>query len=400
MLPTRRKLLQFGASAAAFAGLPGCALPERGQPVPINRTREASVLGIANERFFPLNGTGPLEAEFIAAAMRQARVQGLNSPYDLPEWQLLAVSGGGENGAFGAGLLCGWTDEGGRPTFDLVTGVSTGALTAPFAFLGSAYDPQLRAVYTELKPANVLTKRGLSAVLFDDAMADNSPLYGTITKYLDDRMMVDIAAAYDSGRLLLIGSSNLDSQVPVIWNIGAIAKSGHPKAADTVRRILLASAAIPGAFPPTMFDVTMDGKAYQEMHVDGGAFVQTFLYPPSMTAARRQRMKANQKTIPANAFIIRNGRLDPEWAKVERRTLGITGRAISTMISSAGLNDVVRIFSVTQRDGVGYNLAYIGSDFDVPLTQPFDPGYMRALYDYAYQRARRGYDWSKSPPGV
>src|ERR1700760_3949065 len=119
-----------------------------------------------------------------------------------------------------------------------------------------------------------------------------------------------------------------------------------------------------------------------------------------MTAPPRPRMKANQKTIPSNAFIIRNGRLDPEWAKVERRTLGITGRAISTMISSAGLNDVVRIFSVTQRDGVGYNLAYIGSDFDVPLTQPFDPGYMRALYDYAYQRARRGYNWSKSPPLV
>jgi hypothetical protein len=398
MVSTRRKLLQFGASGAVLAGLPGCALPERGQAVPSNRTSEPSVLGIANERFFPFNGSGPLEAEFLAAAERQARARALTSLYDLPQWQLLAVSGGGENGAFGAGLLCGWTDQGGRPTFDLVTGVSTGALTAPFAFLGSPYDPQLRAVYTELKPKNVLIKRGISAALLDDAMADNSPLYATITKYLDDRMMADIAAAYDSGRLLLIGSSNLDSQVPVIWNIGAIAKSGHPKAVDTVRRILLASAAIPGAFPPTMFDVTLDGKTYQEMHVDGGAFVQTFLYPPSMTAARRQRMKANLKTISANAFIIRNGRLDPEWAMVERRTLGITGRAISTMISSAGYNDVVRIYTVTQRDGIGYNLAYIGSDFNVPLPQPFDPEYMSALYDYAYQRARRGYDWSKTPP--
>src|SRR5262249_17055295 len=144
------------------------------------------------------------------------------------------------------------------------------------------------------------------------------------------------AKAYDEGRLLLIGTSNLDAQQPVIWNIGAIAKSGHSRALDTIRRILLASAAIPGAFPPTMFDVTVDGVAYQEMHVDGGAFAQAFLYPASLTQGRRERMKQGRPVIDINAYVIRNARLDPAWSAVERRTLGIAGRAISTRIPPRG----------------------------------------------------------------
>jgi predicted acylesterase/phospholipase RssA len=397
---SRRTLFRLATGGVLAAALPGCALPERGPPVPLGRTSEATVLGVSNERFFPATGAAPMEAEFVAALERQRRARGLSSLSDMPQLQLLAVSGGGENGAFGAGLLCGWTDQGARPTFDLVTGISTGALTAPFAFLGSAYDPQLRAVYTETPPAQVLAKRSLTAALFDDAMADNAPLFKTISGYVDDRMLAAIAAAYDTGRLLLVASTDLDAQVPVIWNIGAIAKSGHPRAADTIRRVLLASAAIPGAFPPSMIEVTMDGKTYQEMHVDGGAFAQTFLYPSAMTANRLQRRRAGLPVVEARAFIIRNGRLDPEWATVERRTMGIAARAISTMIASAGYNDVVRIYNITQRDGVDYNLAFIGSDFNQVLPSPFESAYMRALYDYGYERARRGYDWAKKPPLV
>jgi predicted acylesterase/phospholipase RssA len=394
---SRREIFRL-AAGAALAGLPGCALPERGPPVPSDRTGRATVLGIPNERFFPALGVDPLEAEFIAAMERQRRARGLKALADMPQLQLLAVSGGGENGAFGAGLLCGWSTQGTRPTFDLVTGVSTGALIAPFAFLGADYDPQLRAVYTETAPHEILLRRALTAALFNDALADNSPLFETISRFVDDRLLAGIAAAYDSGRLLLIASTNIDAQVPVIWNIGAIAKSGHPKAADTIRRILLASAAIPGAFPPSMIDVTVDGKTYQEMHVDGGAIAQTFLYPSALTRNRAQRRRTGQAVIDARAFIIRNGRLDPEWAAVERRTLGIAGRAIATMIAVSGYNDVIRIYSITQRDGVDYNLAFIGPDFRQVLTSPFDPAYMRALYDYGYQRALQGYDWAKRPP--
>jgi predicted acylesterase/phospholipase RssA len=397
-LHPRRTLLGLAAASGFAALLPGCAAPQRGTAVPLSRTAQATVLGIPNERFFPVYGTAPLEVEFNAAVERQRRALDLAPDAPLPEVQLLAVSGGGENGAFGSGLLCGWSEQGSRPVFELVTGVSTGALTAPFAYLGPSYDPQLRAVYTELQPSDVLEQRAFTAALFDDALADNSPLFKTISRYLTEAMLADLAKAYGDGRLLLIASTNLDAQQPVIWNVGAIAASGHPRALDTIRRLLLASAAIPGAFPPSMFDVTVDGVAYQEMHVDGGAFAQAFLYPTSVTAHRRARAAQGEHVLPAIAYVIRNGRLDPEWASVERRTMGIAGRAISTMINASGYNDVLRMYNTTQRDGIGFNLAYIGSDFTMELPQPFDPGFMRALYNYGYQRARRGYDWAKAPP--
>ena len=328
----------------------------------------------------------------------RTRARGLAEGTALPEMRLLAVSGGGEDGAFGAGLLCGWTDQGTRPLFDLVTGVSTGALTAPFACLGPRYDAQLRTVYTETKPSDVLIKRAITAALFNDALSDNAPLFRTISRMLNEAMLADLAAAYDQGRLLFIGTTDLDAQQPVIWNIGAIARSGHPRALDTIRRVLLASAAIPGAFPPTMFDVTIDGVAYQEMHVDGGAFAQAFLYPAALTAPRRERMKRNLPVPRAVAYVIRNGRLDPDWASVERNTLSIAGRAISTMIASSGYNDVLRMYYTTRQDGIGFRLAYIGTDFTMELPDPFDQDYMRTLFDYGYQKGRGGYKWASEPP--
>jgi predicted acylesterase/phospholipase RssA len=394
---SRRAILSVVATSGFTAVMPGCSTPARGPAVPMGLTTKATVLGIPNERFFPFYGTGPVEAEFSAAVDRLRRSQGLAPNAILPEVQLLAVSGGGENGAFGAGVLCGWTEYGNRPVFELVTGVSTGALTAPFAYLGSSYDPQLRAVYTELTASHVLERRGLTAAIFNDAMADNAPLFKTISVYLNDSMLVALGKAYEDGRLLLIGTSDLDAQTPVIWNIGAIAKSGHPRALDTIRRILLASAAIPGAFPPTLFDVTVDGVAYQELHVDGGAFAQAFLYPAGVTRQRRARAAAGKSVTPARAFVIRNGRLDAEWASTQRTTMGIAARAISTMIAASGINDVIRMYNATQRDGIDFNLAYIGSDFTQKLPAPFDQGYMRALFDYGYQRARRGYEWAKQP---
>jgi hypothetical protein len=391
--PSRRALLAGGTALLA-----GCALPERGPPVPHAATAGASVLGVPDERFVLPQDLPAIEAAFREAGRRRMRHLGLTHPSQLPRFQLLGVSGGGEDGAFGAGLLCGWTEHGTRPEFELVTGVSTGALTAPFAFLGSDWDGALRSVYTDITPGDVLRSRGILAAIFDDALADSAPLFRTISRHLDERMLAAIGRGHEAGRLLLIGSTNLDAQLPVIWNVGAIAASGHPRALDLVRRILLASAAIPGAFPPVMFDVVANGTPHQEMHVDGGAFSQVFLYPRQVTERRRERLRRHQPVVPASAWIIRNGRLDAQWAAVDRRAMSIAGRAISTMIASSGYNDVVRIWNTTQRDGIDYNLAFIPRDFTATYSEPFEQAYMRALFDFGFERARRGYDWAKQPP--
>jgi hypothetical protein len=383
---------------ASPALLSGCSLPTRLAAVPRADTTRATVLGLPNERFFFLSDGAAVDREFQAAGQREFARLGLAAGAVAPKVEMLAVSGGGEDGAFGAGLLSGWSVAGTRPVFNLTTGVSTGALTAPFAFLGSRYDPVLRDVYTHTSLSQVARARSYLAAVTDDALSDTAPLFSTISRHVDEALLAELALAYDQGRLLLLGTTNLDAQAPVVWNIGAIAKSGGPRALDLVRRIMLASASIPGAFPPVMIDVEVDGVRHQEMHVDGGAFAQAFLYPRAVSEARAARRRSGVRVRDARAWVIRNARLDSDWASVDRRFLGIAGRAISTMIFTSGYNDLLRMYASTQQDGVDFNLAYIGADFTTVLPAPFDHGYMQALFDYGYRLGSAGYDWSKQPP--
>jgi hypothetical protein len=387
------RLVQLVLLVALVAGCAG----ERQPAVPKTSTEQASVLGIPNARFWPDTQQGELAEEAMQALARERAARGSSaSAGQLPPANFLALSGGSDDGAFGAGLLVGWTANGTRPEFKLVTGISTGALLAPFAFLGPAYDPQLRAFFTGIGPGDIFEKRSLLAVVLDDALADTSPLFRLISRVVDDKMLAAIANEYRKGRLLLIGTTDLDVERPVLWNIGAIAASGRPEALQLFRKILLASAAVPGLFPPVLFNVDVNGRTYEELHVDGGAVAQTFLYPQQIGSLvnLRQGPLARER----RAYIIRNSRLDPEWASVDRRMLKITGRAISTMIHYSGYNDVLRIYNTTRQDGVAYNLAFIGSDFNVPHEEDFDTTYMRALFDYGYRRAVAGYPWSKKPP--
>jgi len=394
----RRIAAAIAVLSVAVLFLQACSPPTRLDPPPQTLTDEAAVLGIPNARFYPDTQSAALVQEGIASVQREVETEGYDI-HQLPPVYFLAVSGGGDDGAFGAGLLTGWTEAGTRPEFKLVTGVSTGSLIAPFAFLGPAYDEKLKAVYTTISAADVFEERGLFAAFDNDALRDTAPLFATMSKYLDDKMLRDIAAEYDRGRLLIIGSTNLDAQRPVLWNIGAIAKSGHPEALTLVRKILLASAAVPAAFPPVLIDVEADGEVYQELHVDGGAIAQLFLYPPAVGAAMREARQTQHLGRERTAYVIFNGRLDPQWARIERSTLPIAGRAISTMIHSSALNDLIRVYVSTQRDGVDFNLAAIGTDFATPRPDgEFDPTYMQALFDYGHALGRGGYPWQKVPP--
>jgi hypothetical protein len=396
--PARRRARSLALLTAILLAFAGCALPERLTAVPQSETTLAQIPGIPNARYFPDTQLDLMAQETLAARNREAAAlaqAGNHGP--LPETNILAVSGGGADGAFGAGLLTGWTEAGTRPEFKLVTGVSTGALTAPFAFLGPAWDPQLTAVYTGIKPADVFEKRGLTAAIWNDALSDTAPLWRLISRFANQEMLDAIAREYAKGRLLLIGSTDLDARRPMIWNIGAIAASGQPQALDLFRKILLASAAIPAVFPPVLIDVEVNGRRYQEMHVDGGAIAQMFLYPPALAQAEALR---STRPRPIRAWLIRNSRLDPDWASVERSTMTIAQEAITTMIQTSGMNDVNRIYLTTMRDHVDYNLAYIGPDFKVKAKEDFDPVFMRALYDYGRAKGRAGYPWAKRPPWI
>ena len=382
------------AATLVTAGLAGCGHTDRLASVPASDVKKASVLGIPNARYY-IDQPREIVDEAKRALQREIAYN-RSLGRSLPPAKYLALSGGGDDGAFGAGLLVGWSERGDRPSFKLVTGISTGALIAPFAFLGSDYDDALTAVYTGIDQKDVLEKRPIIAALTDDALSDTTPLFRLISRYMDDAMIERIAREYDRGRLLLIATTNLDAARPVIWNIGAIARSGHPKSMELIRRILLASAAIPGAFPPVLFDVDVDGVPHQELHVDGGAVAQSFLYPPSVSI----KAAASSVDRSRSAYIVRNAKLSASPEQTERRTLSIAGRAIATLIASNGVGDLYRMYTTTRRDGVAFNLAFIESDFDEPYPGLFDRTYMNKLFVYGRDKALSGYRWHSTPPGL
>jgi predicted acylesterase/phospholipase RssA len=384
--------------AAVFIILQGCSTPTRLAAVPKGQEAEAIAGGMSGIRYWHEADLARLTQDGIDAYQREAELfAAAGKEESMPPANYLAISGGGEDGAFGAGLLVGWTATGTRPEFKLVTGISTGALTAPFAFLGPAYDTQLKEVYTTISAKDVLEKRNILAAVFNDALTDNAPLRRLVAKYVTPDMLQAIAAEHAKGRILLVATTNLDARRPVIWNIGKIAASGHPKALTLIQDILVASTAIPAAFPPMMIDVDVNGVPYQEMHVDGGASAQVFVYPPSLHVA--QISKQAGVTRERRVFVIRNGRLDPDWADTKRQTMSIAGRAVSSLIQNQGNGDLYRIFATTERDGVDFNLAFIPASFDVPLPEPFDRHYMEELFKVGYELAQAGYPWEKSPPG-
>lgn len=378
----------------------GCSAPPRGPAVPVALCDKATVMDDPAIRTWG-DALNPafMEEVMRAAAREPAARAARGEKGPLPTACYLGISGGGANGAYGAGVLCGWSTTGKRPEFKLVTGISTGALTAPFAFLGSDYDAKLTKVYTTVTTAEICKPRGMLEALFTDGMADTKPLRKLLQSLFDDAMMQAIAKAYSEGRIILVGTTNLDCCRGVIWNIGAIAASGKKDSLKVIHDILIASAAIPGAFPPVMIDVIADGKKFQEMHVDGGTRAQVFLYPPSLHLANAAA--ASGVVRDREAYIIRNARLYVDWTDVERLTLPIAGRAVGSLIDTQGVGDLYRIYLTAMRDKVGFNLAIIPQDFTLVPEQPFDPVYMSKLYDLGFKAATQqgGYPWQHVPPG-
>jgi len=382
----------------ALVVVSGCSKPHRVQAVPDDLYTDAVVPGMPEIRYFVDEDPKSIVRAAVEAAKREKEhltSKGMSGP--LPRAYLLAISGGGDNGAFGAGLLVGWTEAGTRPEFKIVTGVSTGALTAPFAFLGPEYDDQLRKVFTTISADDIRERRSFLSAIFGDGLSDTTPLWNLIRRYIDEQMLEAIAEEYSKGRLLFIATTNLDAQRSVIWNIGEIAKSGHPEALNLFRRILIASASIPGAFSPVMIDVEANSTRFQEMHVDGGTVAQVFIYPPSIKIEKvTEAYGVGRERV---LYVIRNARLDPQWASVERSIFAISTRAIQSLIQAQGVGDLYVIYLQSQRDNLDYNLAFIPPDFDAPHKEIFDTVYMNQLFDYAYGLSKDGYPWEKYPPG-
>lgn len=369
--------------------------------VPPDLTEAAEIVGMSQIRTWAGEPSQSFQRDIIESFKQESRRDFPENADGIIIYPALAVSGGGDQGAYGAGLLNGWSKAGTRPVFKVVTGVSTGALVAPMAFLGKEYDARLEKLYTTISTKDILHEKGPLSFLMSDSVASSKPLEHLIAKNFDMEDLAKIAKAHSEGRRLYIATTNLDAQKLVIWNMGKIASIGTKEALDLSRRVLLASASIPVALPPVYFDVDINGKRYDEMHVDGGTTTQVFFLFGLTEHLKKAMEKAGIDPLKRRLklYIVLNSLVRPSWQEVNDRTLDIASRAVNTLIMAQFLGDLYRLFAFSEDQSVDYNLAYVPDDYIRRPKELFDRAEMRRLFDLGYEEAVKGYPWHKDPPG-
>jgi hypothetical protein len=357
---------------------PGAAAPAHQLPprIPFTAADDAAAIpGMPDARFF---------ADSVADFQKAL-------PAQPGPW--LALSTGGSDGAFGAGLLNGLSAAGKRPDYAVVTGVSTGALMAPFAFLGARYDDALKDAYTEITAADIFEVGSTG-----ESFVDSWPLKDLIAKQITPQVLSDIAAEYNKGRRLFVVTTDLDAERSVVWNMGAIAahaadKSGGDTALNLFRTVLLASGAVPGAFPPVLIDVEGNGKKFQEMHVDGGVGGQFFVAPGALLQSN------SGYKIPATAlYIVINSDLKPDFQVVEPSTPSILTQSVGMAVDTDLRLMLDRVFVAAKNSGIGFNVAAIPQSFSAPSRGAFDPQYMQALFAAGFDQGKGDNAFAAVPP--
>ena len=386
-------------------GLGACAGVPEHHPVPGPLASQAVVTGFPRNIRFWADESPVFAADIIRErldAYRAANADYYQAHKSYPPLNYLAISGGANDGAFGAGFLSGWAASGTRPDFEMVTGVSTGALIAPFVFIGPQYDDKLRKLYTNTATTGIFESslfkvlEGLTGGL---AVTDNGPLVKMIADNVTPDVMAAIAAEHKKGKRLFIGTTNMEAQRGVIWDIGAIASSGNPKALELIRKIILASVSVPGIFEPVFIDVQVGDAHYDEIHADGGVVEQVFVYP--LKLKRSVIDEFSRYSLDRHLYVLRNGKIVPQYAQQQLSLFGLTSRSLETFTKYQGLGDLYRLYIASQRDSIDYNLVYIPDSFDAESKQLFDPAYMSKLYDVGYSLGLHADTaWEKKPPGV
>lgn len=383
-MATVRNGLRCAAILGLAALVAGCGSVPR-TAYTADQARDATIPGVADARVFA-------DASVETIAQLAANPEKRRSRFTY-----LALSGGGGDGAYGAGVLNGWTASGTRPEFTLVSGVSTGALIAPFAFLGSGYDSYLTEFYTSGVAETLVAEPSITSVLFGSGLFGDGRLRDLIGRYLTNDLMDAIAAEHAKGRRLLVVTTNLDSQRAVIWNMGAIASSNAPNRLELFRDVLAASASIPAVFPPQLIDVSAGPTQFQEMHVDGSVVTPVFTLPQSLLL-RDGKLRTNGK---GDIFVVINGRLEPDFEVTQNNTLAIVGRSFTTASRARSRAALAATYALARANNIGFNLTYVDeSGPKAPAAQGFNTAYMRSLYQDGFEKARTSHLWEHTVPAA
>ncbi len=285
----------------------------------------------------------------------------------------LALSAGGEDGAFGAGVLTGWSGKG-RPEFAAVTGVSTGALIGVYAFLGASYDAMLEGAYTTINSADVFEAAGTH-----ESLVDAWPLRRLIDRAITSKVLRDVADAHDGGRRYFVVTTNLDAGRPIVWNMGAIARRASGEALALFKQVLLASSSIPGVFQPTLIHVEGQGGVFQELHVDGALASPFYVAPEGV------------RDLPiSELYILVNGKLNMDFGMTQRKVLPILGRSLSLALKAGERGAIATWTGWARGGGIDLKVANIPEAFKLESRGSFDPDYMKALFAEGQRSAKWG----------
>jgi len=357
-----------------------CALPRA--EFTAAQQEEAQVPGFPHVRAFADSPAKPLGTEPAKFAAQK-------------EFSLLALSGGGADGAFGAGVLNGWTVSRQRPEFTVVTGASTGALMAPFAFLGPDYDDAMKEMYTGGYAQQLVSATNFTNVLFGAGLISADNAHSIVSRFVNPRLLAAIAREHRRGRRLYVVTTNLDAQRPVLWDMGAIAASDKPNAAAVFSEVLTASASYPGVFSPVLIDVEAAGHRFTEMHVDAETTDPIFVAPEKIL---KSLVFARSASTRKSLYVLINTKLEPSFEVTQNTSLQVPSRAVFTLAKTERRNSVLKAHEFANRNGFKFNLAYLPNDIPDKGSIEFDTGYMRSLFDYGYELGRSGQAWRASPP--
>jgi predicted acylesterase/phospholipase RssA len=280
----------------------------------------------------------------------------------------------------------------------VVCGVSTGALIAPFAFLGPEYDAALERGYTTTTAADLYSLRVPPAQLWSDSLAKAHPLRQRVKAEITPELLQRVARAHAEGRRLYVGTTDLDTKRLVVWDLGAIAAGNEPRKLKLFRDVILASCAVPGLLPPVQIDIEVDGQRRTELHVDGGVSASLFL-PPSVLGVR-----PGEEGPPAagtNVYVIVAGKLKMGSKPVERRFTRVSGESLSALFQSRTEGDLLRVYMQARRAGAEFRLTAVPDDLPVDSDwMALDVAALKRVFEAGHQCGVSGTAWRPAPPGL
>ncbi|MDO8488855.1 MAG: patatin-like phospholipase family protein [Candidatus Omnitrophota bacterium] len=381
----------------------GCATVPHWNPVPIDFVGKVTIPGMPDIRS-DMADPDPIvmRKSLIDSFKQEGKDDYFVDSLGVKIYPVLAVSAGGPNGSYGAGFLKGWSKQGTRPLFKIITGVSSGAVIALCAFLGKDYDDQLEEFFTTMSTRDIMKQNNIFSILFGNSLMNPAPLVKKISVIVNEELISKVAKEHMRGRRLFIGTVNLDAQAFVVWDMGALACKGGADSVEMFRKILMASSSMPMMFPPVYFKViSATGELYDEIHVDGGSMREVF-YIDRLT--KNMEGEATVAGIDPSKYrpkiyVLVTSYMSPNRQQVKHNLVDIGIRALAALEAEAYNGDTYRLYAFAQKRGLDFNLAYIPKDFKPNPKEYFDTKEMQRLFKCGYDDAINGYKWHKTPPG-